>query len=174
MKHVPYIIALMATRRKDPFGIERRIFLDSVSAPSDEDAKVSAMEFFLSVTEKTDKWTNPSSKVLAIPEPQILHYRSEIQRAFGKIHWLTSLWAYAAFFPDRGGLRLGTIIAPTRQIAETELKTRLKDRRHDHAEGSDYLIRGVHPKLVLPQPIDPEDRDAMMRLRFERSMRGKK
>lgn len=161
-----FIVAATAAKRNGR-SLERELFLDFLFAESREEAEIAAKILFLGNTLKSEEWLNPTFEVGCIPEPHIRHYRQEFERERNGVRWLIFLWGYAAFFPDRGGLRLGTIIAPSRQDAVRETVTRLAQRGHEYRDHIDFSIQKVPTKVILPRPPDPEDAADMFRRRLE-------
>ncbi|MBP9752117.1 MAG: hypothetical protein KBD19_04700 [Candidatus Moranbacteria bacterium] len=173
MKAEPYVVAATATRRNG-YVLERGLFLNFLMASSKEEAEFGSKRLFLESTFKSDEWLRPAFGVDCIPEPRIRHYRDAFTREYDGVRRLTFLWGYAVFVPDRNGLRLGTIIARTKQDAAREIASLFVMRGHGHRQPIDCSILKVPREVVLPKPPNPEDAAELFRRRLEAYWRSRK
>lgn len=162
----PYVVAATATRR-DGNALERELFLNFFMASSKEDAEFGSKRLFLESTIGPDEWLHPVFGVDCIPEPRIRHYRDVFTQEYDGVRQLTFLWGYAAFLPNHGKLRLGTIIARTKQDAMREIVSSLAMQGLGYQGSLDFSIQKVPREIVFPRPPDPEDAAELFRRRLE-------
>ncbi len=165
MKTALYIIAAMAAER-NWFSLKRRLFIGLTTASSKEEAEIGSRRLFLEQTSKSDEYLNTLFEAEPVPESRIKYYCSQLGKQRDGAHQLVTLWAYAAFSPDRGGLHLGTIISQTKQDAEQEIVLRLAERKLEHRKHFDFIVKGIPPRMFLPQFSDPETALRLLRQRF--------